>query len=82
MPRKAKKQEESEEKTTKKSSTQKECLIDLVNESEIPLWKMMMDLSRMGWDKQLEEETRLRRLGEPIEPTITKSEFDKEILGA
>lgn len=77
----AKKKEETVEETKKSSSKKEslECLIDLVEESEIPLWKMMMDLSRMGWDKQLEEEIRLRRLGEPIEPTITKSEFNKEI---
>ena len=42
---------------------------------------MMMDLSRTGLDKQLEEEIRLKRLGEPIKPTITKSEFNKKIKG-
>lgn len=79
----AKKKEETVEETKKASS--KECLIDLVMEAEetgVPLHVMMMDLSRMGWDKQLEEEIKLRQLGEPIEPTITKSEFNKEILGA
>lgn len=81
MPRKTKKEEETEEKTTKKSSTQKECLIDLVNESEIPLFRIMMDLSCQGLDKQFEEEIRLRRLGLEIPKTITKSEFNK-IIGA
>lgn len=74
-----KKKEEKE--TTKPSSTKKECLIDLVEESEVPYFRMMMDLSRTGLDKQLEEEIRLRQQGEPIEPTITKSEINKEILG-
>ena len=79
MPRKAKKEEEAETKTTRKSSTQKECLIDLVNESEIPFFRIMMDLSREGLDKQLEEEIQLRRLGQEIPKTITKSEFNKMI---
>lgn len=78
MPKKAKK-EKAEEKTTKKSSTQKECLIDLVTESEVPFYRIMMDLSREGLDKQLEEEAQLRRLGEEIPKTITKSEFNKMI---
>lgn len=81
MPRRKAKEEDKEEKTIKKSSTQKECLIDLVNESEIPLFRIMMDLSRAGLDKQFEEEIRLRRLGEEIPKTITKSEFNK-IIGA
>ncbi len=73
-----KKKEDKKDETTKSS---KECLIDLVEESDIPLWKMMMDLSYNGLDKQLEEEIMLRQLGEPIKPTITKSEFNKKILG-
>jgi hypothetical protein len=77
----AKKKEEVDE-TKKKTSAEKKCLIDLVEASEVPLWRMMMDLSRTGLNKQLEEEIRLRRLGQPIEPTITESEFNKEILGA
>ena len=75
-----KKKEEKE--TTKPSSTKKECLIDLVSKSEVPFWKMMMDLSRTGLDKQLEEEIKLRQLGEPVKPTITQAEFNKKILGA
>lgn len=74
-----KKKEEKE--TTKPSSTKKECLIDLVEQSEVPFFRMMMDLSRTGLDKQLEEEIKLRQLGEPIDPTMTKSEFNKKILG-
>ena len=80
-----KKEDKVDETPTKKttsSTNEKKCLIDLVEASEVPLWRMMMDLSRMEWDKQLEEEIRLKRLGEPIEPTITESEFNKEILGA
>ena len=75
------KKKEDKADETKKSSSQKECLIDLVEESEVPLWRMMMDLSRTGLDKQLEKEIKLRQLGEPIKPTITKSEFNKEIIG-
>jgi hypothetical protein len=80
-----KKEEDKDETKTKTTSTssssKKECLIDLVNQSTIPYWKMMMDLSRTGLDKQLEEEIRLKRLGEPIKPTITESEFNKKIKG-
>ena len=80
-----KKEEDKDETKTKTTSTssssKKECLIDLVNQSAIPYWKMMMDLSRTGLDKQLEEESRLKRLGEPIKPTITESEFNKKIIG-
>ena len=81
-----KKEEDKDETKTKTTSTsssssKKKCLIDLVNQSAIPYWKMMMDLSRTGLDKQLEEEIRLKRLGEPIKPTITESEFNKKIIG-
>ena len=71
--------EETPKKTESKSSAEKECLIDLVNESELPLFVIMMDLSRTGLDKQFEEETRLKQLGEEIPKTITKSEFNKII---
>ena len=73
-----KKKEDKVDEPTK-SSSKKECLIDLVEESEIPFWRMMMDLSRTGLDKQLEEEFKLRQLGKPIDPTMTKSEFNKQI---
>lgn len=77
----AKKKETKEDKSKKESSKEKECLIDLVTESSTPFYRIMMDLSRTGLDTQLEEEARLRRLGQSIEPTITKSEFNK-IIGA
>lgn len=76
-----KKKDEKETESKKASSAKKECLIDLVEKADAPLFMMMMDLSRLGWDKQLGEEVRLRRLGLPIEPSITESEFNKEILG-
>ena len=76
------KKKEDKKDETSKSSSKKECLIDLVSKSEVPFWKMMMDLSRTGLDKQLEEEIKLRQLGEPIKPTITQAEFNKKILGA
>jgi hypothetical protein len=77
-----KKENEKKEKVKKttKSSSKKESLIDLVNESEVPFFRMMMDLSRTGLDKQLEEEIRLTTLGKPIKKTMTKTEFNK-ILG-
>ena len=75
-----KNEKEEKVKETTKSSSKKESLIDLVNESEVPFFRMMMDLSRTGLDKQLEEEIRLTTLGEPIKKTMTKAEFDK-ILG-
>lgn len=74
------KKKEDKKDETKTSS--KQCLIDLVLQSEVPFWKMMMDLSRTGLDKQLEEEIKLRQLGEPVKPTITQDEFNKKILGA
>lgn len=74
-----KKKEDKKDETSKSS---KQCLIDLVSKSEVPFWKMMMDLSRTGLDKQLEEEIKLRQLGEPVKPTITQAEFNKKILGA
>jgi hypothetical protein len=77
----AKKKETKEDKPKKESSKEKECLIDLVTESSIPFYRIVMDLSRTGLDTQLEEEAELRRLGQSIEPTITKSEFNK-IIGA
>ena len=75
----AKKKETKEDKPKKESSKEKECLIDLVTESSIPFYRIVMDLSRAGLDTQLEEEVQLRRLGKTIEPTITKSEFNKII---
>jgi hypothetical protein len=49
-----KKENEKKEKVKKttKSSSKKESLIDLVNESEVPFFRMTMDLSRTGLDKQ------------------------------
>lgn len=75
-----KNEKEEKVKETTKSSSKKESLIDLVNESEVPFFRMMMDLSRTGLDKQLEEEIRLTILGEPIKKTMTQAEFNK-ILG-
>lgn len=75
-----KNEKEEKVKETTKSSSKKESLIDLVNESEVPFFRMMMDLSRTGLDKQLEEEIRLTKLGEPIKKTMTQAEFNK-ILG-
>ena len=67
--------------TTTSSSRKKQCLIDLVEASPIPYWKMVMDLSRTGLDKQLEKEIQQRKYGETITPTITETEFNKKILG-
>ena len=57
----------------------KECLIDLIEKADAPLFVLMMDLSRTGLDKQYEEEKESRKIGAEIPKTITQSEFNKII---
>lgn len=73
----AKKKEKKEEATKKKEK--KEALIDLVESAPLPLFVIIMDLSRVGLDKELEEQIELRHKGLTIPKTLTKSEFDKII---
>ena len=75
----AKKKEKKEAKKETAPKEKKEALIDLVHSADLPLFVIIMDLSRVGLDKQLEEEVELRHKGLPIRKTITKSEFDKII---
>lgn len=75
---KKKKEKKEAEKTVPKEK--KEALIDLVENSELPLFVIIMDLSRVGLDKELEEQIKLRHKGLKIPKTITKSEFN-QIIG-
>lgn len=79
MAKKKEKKEEAKKKTPSKNKEKKEALIDLVHSADLPLFVIIMDLSRVGLDKQLEEEVELRHKGLPISKTITKSEFNKII---
>ena len=77
MAKKKEKKEEAKKKTAPKEK--KEALIDLVESAPLPLFVIIMDLSRVGLDKELEEQIELRRKGLDIPKTLTKSEFDKII---
>lgn len=78
MAKKKKEKKEAEKNTVPKEK--KEALIDLVENSELPLFVIIMDLSRVGLDKELEEQIELRHKGLKIPKTITKSEFN-QIIG-
>lgn len=73
-----KKKEEAKKKTTSKEK--KEALIDLVESTDLPLFVIIMDLSRVGLDKELEEQIELRHKGLDIPKTLTKTEFN-QIIG-
>ena len=81
MAKKKEKKEEAKKKETapKKSKEKKEALIDLVESTDLPLFVIIMDLSRVGLDKELEEQIEFRHKGLDIPKTLTKSEFDKII---
>lgn len=68
------------EKKAKKKIERKQVLLDLVLQSDKPIFVLMMDLSRVGLAKQLEEEIAMRKRGITISRTITESEF-KKIVG-
>lgn len=63
----------------KETKEKKESLIDLVESTDLPLFVIIMDLSRVGLDKELEEQIELRHKGLKIPKTLTKSEFNKII---
>ncbi len=75
---KKKKEKKETEKTVPKEK--KEALIDLVESAPLPLFRIIMDLSRVGLDKELEEQIELRNKGLKIPKTITKTEFN-QIIG-
>lgn len=64
-------------KTEKKAKEEKQVLLDLVEQSPIKLYKLVMNLSNANLLKQYEEEKALRKLGVSIDPTITEKEFNK-----
>jgi hypothetical protein len=76
----AKKKKEKKEAEKPVPKEKKEALIDLVEAAELPLLVIIMDLSRVGLDKELEEQVELRSKGLKIPKTITKTEFN-QIIG-
>lgn len=79
MAKKKEKKEEAKKKTASKNKEKKEALIDLVESTDLPLFVIIMDLSRVGLDKELEKQIEFRHKGLEIPKTLTKSEFDKII---
>ena len=76
----AKKKEKKEEAKKKKAPKEKkEALIDLVESAPLPLFVIIMDLSRVGLDKELEKQIEFRHKGLDIPKTLTKTEFNKII---
>lgn len=80
MAKKKEKKEEAKKKTAPKNKEKKEALIDLVESTDLPLFIIIMDLSRVGLDKELEEQIELRHKGLDIPKTLTKTEFN-QIIG-
>lgn len=78
MAKKKEKKEGAKKKTAPKNE-KKEALIDLVESTDLPLFVIIMDLSRVGLDKELEKQIEFRHKGLDIPKTLTKSEFDKII---
>lgn len=79
MAKKKEKKEEAKKKETAPKNEKKEALIDLVESTDLPLFVIIMDLSRVGLDKELEKQIEFRHKGLDIPKTLTKSEFDKII---
>lgn len=77
--KKEKKEEAKKKETAPKNKEKKEALIDLVESTDLPLFVIIMDLSRVGLDKELEKQIEFRHKGLDIPKTLTKSEFDKII---
>lgn len=77
MAKKKEKKEEAKKKAPKKEK--KEALIDLVESAPLPLFVIIMDLSRVGLDKELEKQIEFRHKGLDIPKTLTKTEFNKII---
>lgn len=72
--------DENTKKSTKKNTGPKKVLIDLVEESEVPLMSIIMDLSQNGLVDQYRDEIIQKEKGIPIIPSITEAEF-KKIIG-
>lgn len=66
--------------TTKKQQSKKQILIDLVEKAGVDEISIIMDLSKHGLLDQYYDEIRLKKIGVPIEPSITENEF-KKIIG-
>ncbi len=77
--KKEKKEEAKKKETAPKNKEKKEALIDLVESTDLPLFVIIMDLSRVGLDKELEKQIEFRHKGLDIPKTLTKSEFNKII---
>lgn len=77
--KKEKKEEAKKKETAPKNKEKKEALIDLVESTDLPLFVIIMDLSRVGLDKELEKQIEFRHKGLDIPKTLTKTEFNKII---
>ena len=78
--KKEKKEEAKKKETAPKNKEKKEALIDLVESAPLPLFVIIMDLSRVGLDKELEKQIELRHKGLNIPKTLTQTEFN-QIIG-
>ena len=68
--------------TKKKSKDiKKYSLVDLVSEADKPYFHIILELSRVGLDKQLEEEIELVNMGLPVKKSLSKSDFEKILEG-
>lgn len=74
------KTDKNTKKTTTKKQSQKEVLVDLVEQSGVDELSIIMDLSKHGLLNQYRDELKLKKLGVPINPSITEKEF-KKIIG-
>ena len=66
---------------SKKEEVKKYSLVDLVSESNKPYFHIILELSRVGLDKQLEEEIELINIGLPVKKSLSKSDFEKILEG-
>ena len=66
---------------SKKEEVKKYALIDLVSDADKPYFHIILELSRAGLDKQLEEEIELVNMGLPVKKSLSKSDFEQILNG-
>ena len=71
----------TKKKKENKEEIKKYPLIDLVSEADKPYFHIILELSRAGLDKQLEEEIRLINMGLPVKKSLSKLDFEKILNG-
>jgi len=82
MTNKKESEEINEAENTKKSTKpkgEKKTLIELVENSSVNIISIIMDLSKNGLLDQYNDEKDKKRLGLPIEASLTETEFNKII---